>query len=64
VRAELYHEAERILAEDEVAYAPIYHYTRVVVTKPWLQRNYPSLGSNDFYNWTIDMDAKLAAQGN
>jgi oligopeptide transport system substrate-binding protein len=28
-RAELYMEAERILAAEEVAYAPIYHYTIV-----------------------------------
>lgn len=62
-RAALYAEAERILAAEEVAYAPIYHYTAVNVTKPWLTRNFPPLGANDFYNWTIDMDAKLAAQG-
>jgi oligopeptide transport system substrate-binding protein len=64
VRAELYAEAERILAVDEVAYAPIYHYTTVAVTKPWLDRNYPTVGWDDWYRWTIDMDAKLAAQGN
>jgi len=63
VRKELYFQAEKILAEDEVAYAPIYVYTIVSVTKPWLVRNYPLLGGNDFFNWTIDMDAKLAAQG-
>ena len=62
VRKELYREAERILAEEETAYAPIYHYTTVAVTKPWLTRNYPNLGGNDFYNWVIDMDAKLAGQ--
>jgi len=63
VREELYMEAERILAAEEVAYAPIYHYTTVAVTKSWLQRNYPALGGNDFFNWKIDMAAKLAAQG-
>lgn len=62
-RVELYREAEDILAREEAAYAPIYHYTTVNVSKPWLQRNYPPLGGNDFFNWTIDMDAKLAAQG-
>ena len=60
VRAELYAEAERILAVDEVAYAPVYHYTVVGVTKPWLTRNYPNIIGEDFYNWTIDWDAKLA----
>lgn len=63
-RIELYAEAERILAEVDTAYAPIYHYTTVQVTKPWLTRHFPPLGANDFFNWTIDMDAKLAAQNN
>jgi oligopeptide transport system substrate-binding protein len=62
-RAALYLEAERILAEEEAAYAPIYHYTIVSVTKPWLVRNYPPLGGADFYNWKLDMGAKLSAQG-
>jgi oligopeptide transport system substrate-binding protein len=61
VRKELYYEAEKILAEEEVAYAPIYVYTVVQVTKPWLTRDYPSLGGNNFYDWVIDWDAKLAA---
>lgn len=57
-RAELYREAERVLAVDEAAYAPIYHYTAVNVSQPWLVRNFPPLGGNDFFNWTIDMDAR------
>jgi oligopeptide transport system substrate-binding protein len=62
-RAEMYREAERILSEEEAAYAPLYHAAFVIVTKPWLQRNYPLLSGVDFYNWTIDMQAKLTAQG-
>ncbi len=62
-REALYLEAETMLTEVEAAYAPIYHYTTVAVTKPWLTRNYPPLGANDFFNWVIDFDAKLAAQG-
>jgi ABC-type transport system substrate-binding protein len=62
-RAELYAEAERILAAEETAYAPIYHYTSVAVTKPWLTRNYPSVAPTDFFNWKIDWEAKLAATG-
>jgi oligopeptide transport system substrate-binding protein len=62
-REAMYLEAERILGEEEVAYAPIYHYTIVRVTKPWLVRNYPPLGGVDFYNWKIDFSAKLQAQG-
>lgn len=63
VRAELYAQAEAILAEEETAYAPIYHYTVVNVTKPWLTRNFPSLGGEDFFNWTIDQAAQLEALG-
>jgi oligopeptide transport system substrate-binding protein len=62
-RAEIYAEAEAILAGEEVAYAPIYHYTIVQVTKPWLTRNYPLIGGNDFFNWVIDMAAKTEAGG-
>jgi len=62
-REDLYRQAEEELAANEVAYAPIYHYAISNVTKPWLVRNFPLLGGNDFFNWTIDMDAKLAAQG-
>lgn len=53
-RTELYEQAEKMFAEDMVAYAPIYHYTIVNVTQQWLTRNFPSLGGNDFYNWSLD----------
>jgi oligopeptide transport system substrate-binding protein len=61
-RLEMYAEAERLLTEVESAYAPIYHYTGVNVSKPWLVRNFPAIGGIDIFNWTLDMDAKLAAQ--
>jgi len=48
-REALYLQAETMLTEGEAAYAPIYHYTTVAVTKPWLIRNYPPLGANDFF---------------
>ena len=38
--------------------APIYYYTTVTMTKPWLTRNYLGLGGRDFFNWTIDWEAK------
>ena len=61
-RIALYEQAEQRFAEDMVAYAPIYHYTDVAVTHQWLTRNYPALGANDFFNWTIDTAARDAAQ--
>lgn len=61
-RIELYAEAERILAEDEVAYAPLYYATSLILTKPWLQRNFPLLSGIDIYNWELDMEEKLESQ--
>ena len=60
-RTDLYRQAEDILAAEEAAYAPIYHYTTVNVTKPWLERNFPPVGGSDWFNWTIDWDQKLQA---
>jgi oligopeptide transport system substrate-binding protein len=64
VRTDLYAQAEELLAVNEAAYAPIYHYTTVNTTKPWLTRNFPPVGGNDFFRWKIDADAKAAALGN
>ncbi len=62
-RAALYAQAEDMLARIEAAYAPIYHYTTVNVTHQWLTRDFPPLGAANWYDWTIDWDAKLEAQG-
>ncbi len=62
-RVELYAQAEQMLAADEVAYAPIYHYTVVQTVKPWLTRNFPPVGGNDFFTWTIDQAAQMEALG-
>ena len=37
-RKELYKRAETILSEEVAALAPIYHYTRVTLTKPYVDR--------------------------
>jgi len=63
VRAELYAQAEDLLAREEAAVAFIYHYARNTVVKPWLTRNYGTVGGIDIYNWTIDAEAKKAAGG-
>lgn len=62
-RKALYKQAEKILVDDEAGIAPIYYYTTVNLTKPWLTRNYFGLGGQDFYNWKIDWAAKKAALG-
>lgn len=61
VRKQLYFDAERLLSEVEAAYIPIYYYTTMQMTKPYLDRDYASLGPNHIYWWTIDWAAKLAA---
>jgi oligopeptide transport system substrate-binding protein len=53
-RAALYEQAEMMFNEEMVGAAMIYHYTDVAVTKPYLDRNYPPLGGNDFFNWKLD----------
>jgi oligopeptide transport system substrate-binding protein len=57
-RAALYLQAEEMFAVEMVAYAPIYHYTTVNVTHQWLTRNFAPLGATDFFNWTLDADAR------
>jgi oligopeptide transport system substrate-binding protein len=63
VRTELYREAERLLTEEEVAIAPIYHYTTVNMTKPWLTRSWAGVGGDVFWTWTIDEAAQAEALG-
>jgi len=58
-RIALYAQAEEMLAVDEAAYAPIYHYTTVNVSKPWLERNFAPVGGNPFYTWTVDQAAQM-----
>ncbi|GAB4561681.1 MAG: ABC transporter substrate-binding protein [Anaerolineae bacterium] len=43
-RVELYAQAEQILVYEDAVIAPIYWYTRVSVTKPYVQRTYSVLG--------------------
>lgn len=52
-RRALYTEAEEILLTQEVVVAPIYHYTRPVLTKPWLDRTYYAYGEQPLFLWRI-----------
>jgi oligopeptide transport system substrate-binding protein len=63
VRLELYKQAESLLSDVEAAYAPIYYYSSVTVTKPWLNRTYQNLAGQHWDKWTIDWEAKQAATG-
>jgi len=63
VRKELYKQAEKLLSEEEAAYAPIYYYTSVNLTKPWLTRTFQKLAGQHWDKWTLDWEAKKAATG-
>jgi oligopeptide transport system substrate-binding protein len=52
-RLELYKRAEQILCEEEAAMAPIYFYTMVNVTKPYLQRTFAPMGGDHVKDWRI-----------
>jgi oligopeptide transport system substrate-binding protein len=62
-RQALYREAERILSDEAAAYAPIYHYSAVALTKPYLQRSFFNLTGNRFETWVLDWPAKHAVTG-
>jgi oligopeptide transport system substrate-binding protein len=52
-RIELYAQAEEILVDTDAAIAPIYWYTDVNMTKPYVTRSFPVTGHNDFVFWDI-----------
>lgn len=52
-RLELYKRAEQILCEEEAAMAPIYFYTIVNISKPYLQRTFAPMGGDHVKDWRI-----------
>lgn len=58
----LYKRAEQLLVDEIVGIAPIYYYTSVNVTKPWLKRTYDPIHMHAFM-WQLDWEAKKAATG-
>lgn len=61
-RKDLYLQAESQLAVEEAAYAPLYHHATDIVTKAWLERDYPILGGWNVETWRLDMSGKLDAE--
>jgi oligopeptide transport system substrate-binding protein len=52
-RTDMYAQAEQILSYDDAAIAPIYWYTRMTLTKPYVTRTY-SLASQEHYEkWSV-----------
>jgi len=54
----LYSEAEKILVEEDAAIIPIYWYTSVEVTKPYVNRTFGGGGQEYFEKWTMDKPAQ------
>jgi len=52
-RKKLYFEAEKILVEDEAIMIPIYYYTKVRMTKPYVERTYAKAGGEQVNNWKV-----------
>ena len=52
-RIKLYRRAEQILSEEEAVIAPVYFYTSVALTKPYLKRSVAPLGGNHIRDWSF-----------
>lgn len=53
-RHDLYVQAEKILVEEDAAIVPVYWYTSVDVTKPYVNRTYSKGGTQAFEKWSLD----------
>ena len=64
VRAELYRQIEEAFfgPEGEYPFFPIFVRIAYVARHPWVTRTPSLFGGQQYYNWTIDWEAKLAAQ--
>jgi oligopeptide transport system substrate-binding protein len=52
-RTDMYAEAEEILVDTAAAIAPIYWYTTVSVTKPYVERTFGQAGHQEFTTWDV-----------
>lgn len=52
-RKELYFKAEELLTVTDAVIAPIYFYTTVVMTKPYVERTYSKAGHQEFWYWKV-----------
>jgi len=57
-RVDLYAQAENLLSNQDAAIIPIYYYTSLSLTQPWVERTYSQFGQQYYEKWDIDMAAK------
>ncbi len=62
-RQRLYFEAERLLCDEIVAIAPIYYYTQIALTKPWVTRHWHDTPHWDTWSIDAEMRAKMTGKG-
>ncbi len=55
-RQDMYAEAETILCYEDAAIIPLYWYTRVSVTKPWVNRTFSQHGHEAYEKWSLDLE--------
>ncbi len=55
-RVELYAKAEQTLCYEDAAIAPIYWYTRVTLTQPWIKRTFSAGGHERYEHWEVLQD--------
>jgi|SaaInl7_200m_RNA_FD_contig_51_331105_length_2021_multi_8_in_0_out_0_1 oligopeptide transport system substrate-binding protein len=58
VRQDMYAEAEQILSVDKAAMIPLYWYTTVSVTKPYVERTFAVTNAQAYEKWDINMGSK------
>lgn len=63
MRADLYAQAEKLLVDTDAGIAPIYYYTRVQMTKPYLTRVNSPMGGAPLDQWVLDVAGQAAARG-
>ncbi|NOZ05772.1 MAG: peptide ABC transporter substrate-binding protein [Chloroflexi bacterium] len=61
-RSALYAQAEKLLVDTDAAIAPIYYYTRIQMTKPYLQRVTNPMGGDPVDQWVLDVAAQAAGR--
>lgn len=57
-RTDLYAEAEYLLTNVGASTAPIYFYTSLRMSQPWVDRTYSQFGQDYYEKWDIDMSAR------
>lgn len=53
-RVEMYTRAETIIGQEDVVFIPLYHYSYVALTKPYITRTFAVSGIQAYQNWDVN----------